>query len=164
MAVPALSNSSPIVRPAARVLLVDQRDRLLVFKWETLNVWITPGGGLLPGESHEQAALRELWEETGISDIKLGPCVWSRRHLFHWKNQVYDAMERFFLARTGEVTISTAGLDPNEATEMTEHRWWSADEIQSATGHETFAPRKLAQLLPPIIRGEIPPQPIETGP
>ena len=155
-------NIRHLIRPAARVLLIDQMDRLLLIKWEALDVWITPGGGVLPGESCAQAALRELWEETGISDIELGPWVWSRRHLFHWQNQLYDAMERFFLVRTGHVTISREGLDPIEAAELGEYRWWSASAIQKASSRETFAPKKLGELLPPLIAGAIPSQPIDT--
>ena len=88
------------------MLLIDHGDRLLLFKWEALDVWITPGGGLLPGETYEEAARRELQEETGITDIELGPWVWARRHVFRWRNQLYEAIERFFLVRTAHVTIS----------------------------------------------------------
>ena len=154
-------NVSPIIRPAARVLLIDPMDRLLLMKWEAQDVWITPGGGLLPGENYEEAARRELWEETGISDIKLGPWVWSRCHLHDWQDQLYEALERFYLVRTEHVTVSRAGLDPIEAAEIGEYRWWSAGAI--VTSQETFAPRKLGELLPPLIAGEIPSQPIDTG-
>ena len=47
------------------------------------------------------------------------------------------------------------------AIAMTAHRLWSADEI--AASSEWFAPRGLAELLPPLIRGEVPPEPIEIG-
>ena len=35
------------------------------FRWKPPNVLITPGGGLEPGESYEQAELREHFYETG---------------------------------------------------------------------------------------------------
>ena len=61
------SDMTPVPRPAARVLLLDAKDRCLLFSWKPPNVWITPGGGLEPGDTYEQAALRELLEETGLS-------------------------------------------------------------------------------------------------
>jgi hypothetical protein len=44
---------------------------------------------------------------------------------------------------------------------MPEHRWWSAADI-SASG-DWFAPRNLASLLPPILRGEYPSEPFDCG-
>ena len=54
----------PYARRSARVILADSADRLLLFESE--GFWFTPGGGVEPGETIEQAATRELWEETGL--------------------------------------------------------------------------------------------------
>ena len=151
----------PIPRPTARVVLIDSRDRLLLFKWLPSNVWITPGGGVEPGETYEQAALRELQEETGLNGVELGPWVWSRRRTFTWEKRQYEAQERFFLLRVPEFAVSSAGLDAVEAIYMNEHRWWRVNDILAATGRETFAPRELGRLLSPLIAGEVPYQPID---
>jgi ADP-ribose pyrophosphatase YjhB (NUDIX family) len=70
-------------------VVIDPADRLLLMRWThaevggpTGSVWITPGGGGDASETYEQAALRELREETGINDVPLGPCVWTREHTF----------------------------------------------------------------------------------
>lgn len=69
-------------RDAARVLLVDPAGRVLLFQAQLAarTFWVTPGGGLHPGEDFCSAALREMGEEVG-SPFDLGPAVWSRRHI-----------------------------------------------------------------------------------
>ncbi len=155
----------PVVRIAARVVLLDERDRILLFRWEddrldARSVWITPGGGLNPGESPEDGARRELREETGI-EAELGPCVWTRAHTFRFGDGWLEQRERFYLVRTPVIDVVTDGLEPEERIAMVEHRLWSVAEI--AASAEWFAPRHLAALLAPLVRGEIPPRPIAIG-
>ncbi len=157
------SDMTPIPRPAARVLLLDAKDRCLLFRWKPPNVWITPGGGLKESETYEQAALRELREETGLTGVGLGPWVWSRTTVFKWRGVLYEAQEQFYLIRVQDHTMSLEGLDSVEVEEMTEYKWWSIGDILAAKDVETFAPRRLGELLPPLIAGKIPPVPIDTG-
>ncbi len=134
---------------------------MLLFKWETLNVWITPGGSLKLGETYEEAALRGLREETGLIVPALGPWVWSRSRIFRWNERLYDAKERFFLLRVLHFPVSSEGMEAEEREEAGTHHWWSVDEL-SASG-EGFAPRRMAELLTPLIQGTIPTGPVETG-
>ena len=128
---------------------------------DATSLWITPGGGLNPGETFEEAATRELGEETGLSGVALGPCVWVRKHVSRWSGTLYEVRERFFVARVGEVSVRGENPDEVEREAMTEHRWWTLDEIVASD--EVFVPRALASLLPPILSGEYPEEPIETG-
>jgi 8-oxo-dGTP pyrophosphatase MutT (NUDIX family) len=61
---------SPLSRPrAAAAVLRTQSEEILMVKhrWrDGTTSWILPGGALLPGEKSEEAALRELYEETGL--------------------------------------------------------------------------------------------------
>lgn len=164
---PGSSREAPLYRPAARVLLLDDQGRVLLFRVEDGRgrgqpLWITPGGGCEQGESFEAAAIRELWEETGLRDAPMGPCVWTRRHVFEFKDIWLDEVERFFVLHLDHTPdISTANFEEHEVTFMPEHRWWTAGEI--AASGQWFAPRHLAALLPPIVARDYPAEPVDTG-
>jgi 8-oxo-dGTP pyrophosphatase MutT (NUDIX family) len=156
-----LTTTVPRYRPTSRVLLLDAQNRLLLLlledpKLPMPRLWITPGGGVEPGESFEAGARRELWEETGIV-VPLGPCVWSRRREVHYDGLVYDFDERFFVARVDSATVSSTNVTDWERLVMTEHRWWTADEL--AQTDEVLAPRGLANLVLPIVAGTYPAEP-----
>jgi len=154
---------APILRPAARVILIDPADRVLLLRTEFTRrrLWITPGGGLEPGETAGECARRELLEETGI-DADVGPCVWLRAHVFEFNGALLDEREQFFVVRLEDHTEPHDGrLLDHERDFIREYRWWSQAEI--ASSDDWFAPRRLAQLLPPILAGDYPREPIDCG-
>ena len=160
---------NPFVRPTARVILLDSRDRvLLILATVTVgrdhgpeSFWHMPGGLVETGETYEQAARRECAEETGIRNIHVGPCVWHRRHVAQWHRRWYDWRERYFLARTDHVETTARHMEGPEREEFREHRWWPTDEVRRSG--ETFVPGRLAELLPPLLEGDLPGEPIDAG-
>lgn len=155
----------PVTRLASRLLVLDERDRLLLFRVEGAvrrpkRLWITPGGGLHDGESHESAARRELWEETGL-EAEPGPLVWTRRHIFDFNGVWLDEVERFYVVRVLKPELTRDHFEAHEHAFMPEHRWWTAGEI--AASDDWFAPRRLAELLPAIVAGAYPAEPLDTG-
>jgi 8-oxo-dGTP pyrophosphatase MutT (NUDIX family) len=161
------SRENPIPRPGSRVLLLDARERLLLFRIDDPEVdlrsfWITPGGALEESETFEEAARREVLEETGLADFVLGLCVWLRPHVWRWGERWIASDERYFLARVDSNEVSLEGQEPHERSVLTEYRWWSLPELEAARD-EVFVPRGLAALLAPLLAGDIPATPIEVG-
>ena len=135
----------PIDRPAVRALLVDRKRRTLLLRWEVSGHvwWITPGGGIDPGEDDETALRRELYEEIGAAGVEVGPVVWERLNVLPYPPRITHQPERFYLVEVDELEVApTVDLAPEG---VFGHRWWTAEELE-ATG-ERFSPPELPALL-----------------
>jgi 8-oxo-dGTP pyrophosphatase MutT (NUDIX family) len=154
-------------RESARVLLVDSRDRLLLFrslrhpgKPELGTLWHTPGGGINDGEPAAQAAARELFEETGLAvgPDDLGPvvAVTSGAADVGWMaGEFHDA---FFFHRVSRHHVDISRFEELEASTYVEHRWWSVSELAQTT--ETVVPNDLAALVSDLLAGAVPGEPV----
>ena len=154
--------ASAVVRPAARVILIDEDDRVFLFHGRDVDqertFWIMPGGGLEAGEDAVAGARRELREETGlVLAADLGRPVWTRVHTYPWKGGLIEQRETYFMARTRAADIS---VPPGDDYTF-DHRWWSLDEIRRTA--ELLVPRRMAHFLPAILIGDVPSSPIDVG-
>jgi 8-oxo-dGTP pyrophosphatase MutT (NUDIX family) len=50
----------------ASAIVFDDSDRVLLVHHNKIGLWLYPGGHIDPNEDPAEAALREVWEETGI--------------------------------------------------------------------------------------------------
>lgn len=143
----------PLVRQAARVILVDEQDRVLLIhgrdpaRPDRPTWWITAGGGQDEGESAEDAARREVLEETGIVLGELGPVVLRRVVDFEFEGVQVRQHDVFFLVRVhaGEVGLDTSGWDDIERRALLELRWWRPEEL--AVTDDVVYPEGLLELL-----------------
>ncbi|MGW2650006.1 NUDIX domain-containing protein [Streptomyces sp. NPDC001393] len=60
-----MTSSTPPLREAARAIVLDADDRVMLLREEG-GFWATPGGSLEDAEDYATATLRELSEELGI--------------------------------------------------------------------------------------------------
>ncbi|MEU6017260.1 NUDIX hydrolase [Streptomyces sp. NPDC047515] len=154
-------------RKAARVVLLDPDDRILLihgFEPEdpASTWWFTPGGGLEGDETREQAALRELAEETGITDVELGPLLWQRMCSFPFDGRRWEQDEWYYLARTTQIATDTRGLTGLEQRSVAGLRWWTSAELAAA--RETVYPTRLAELLRTLLAEGPPRTPMVLAP
>jgi 8-oxo-dGTP pyrophosphatase MutT (NUDIX family) len=158
------------LRRTARALLFDPDDRLLLIEYEAARdlagrqpgdrrFWYTPGGGLDQGETHEDACRRELFEEVGLKEAVIGPC------LAHWSAPLWlfriptFTEARFFLVRAQDARIDTATLQATELDPVTDVRWLSLAELEKA--ETRIVPRGIVALTRMILSGQVPEEPLD---
>ncbi|MEV6178243.1 NUDIX hydrolase [Streptomyces sp. NPDC052016] len=146
--------SEGALRKVARVVLLDPEDRVLLLHGHEPDDpaddwWFTPGGGVEGDETREEAALRELAEETGITDVALGPVVWRRTCSFPFAGRRWNQDEWYYLARTSVTATGATALTELERRSVAGARWWTCQEL--ARAHETVYPTRLAELLSRLL-------------
>lgn len=137
-------------RQAARVVLVDPQGRTLLFRGGDPNTpgdeyWFTPGGGLDPGESLEEAARREVWEEVGLRLEDLGPQQYREEIVFPFLGKEIHQSQVFFVVAIESWEIRQDGWSEIERLTVKAHRWWTPDEIRKSP--ERIYPENLVDLL-----------------
>ncbi|WP_369903242.1 NUDIX hydrolase [Bacillus manliponensis] len=61
-----LVGNRPLILVGAHVILINEKNEMLLQLRSEKNIWCIPGGALECGESLEETAKREVYEETGL--------------------------------------------------------------------------------------------------
>ena len=141
-------NTALRLRRAARLIVLDPQCRALMFRYDVPGrppFWVTAGGECEPDETFEEAARRELLEETGIT-ADPGPQIARMTPEFITvEGEPVQADERFFLVRVDEARIDTSRHTALEQELMTQHRWFTLAELES--WDEAVFPVNLADMI-----------------
>ncbi|MBI2200422.1 MAG: NUDIX hydrolase [Armatimonadetes bacterium] len=109
---------------AARVLLLRH----------TSGKWMLPKGTIESGETPEEVALREVREETGLSNVRIVADLGEERYYFFWRSEdsYYDKTVRYFLLeflggeepapQAEEGFVACEWVPPDEAMERIKYK------------------------------------------
>jgi len=136
------------IRRAARICVLDRDGRVLLFRFDVPGrapFWVTAGGECERGETFEEAARRELLEETGISAVPGAQIARTTPQFVTVEGEPIQADERYFLVRIDDPSIDTSRHTELERKVMTRHRWFTRAEL--ASWPEAIYPDTLKDIL-----------------
>ena len=117
---------------ATTVIFDESRSRVLLMLREDFRLWALPGGHIEPGETPEQAAVRETLEETGY-DVALD------RYVGVYRRPQLDDQRHVYTAHI------TGGQPIRNGPETVEVRWYSLDAL----------PRRVTPYLVEIVQDSV---------
>jgi len=116
-----------IIIPSVTVLVFDEQERVLLVRHREGGKWVAPGGGIEPYEPPADAAVREMWEETGllVEPVRIlgvygGP-------EFHWEYSNGDKVGYVMIVFQGNVK---GGEPVGVEEEVLEMGFFAAEELE----------------------------------
>ena len=128
--------------------MIDPEGAVFLLRYDNDEVgvhWAMPGGGLDPGESPRDGALRELREETGWTDLEPGDLLCTWEHDFTRAGVPVRQHEHIYLANGPRRSPADDVADAHAEDKILAWRWWTPAQL--AHSPEALWPPQLPQLL-----------------
>jgi 8-oxo-dGTP pyrophosphatase MutT (NUDIX family) len=140
-------------RQTVKLLLIDEDDRVLLIQSRDPatgeECWYPVGGGIEPGETLQQAAVREAAEETGLSHLPVGSLVWTRDHTYRFDGREVEVHEDWLLHSVPHFDPAPADLSDYETRTIQGFRWWRIDDLMTTS--DTVFPPSLGHHLATLL-------------
>ena len=149
-------NGEIIIRRTSRIILISPRDTFLLMMTQApdssgFSRWITPGGGVDEGESHLEAAHRELFEETGQRLAIAPEPVWRYEFDVSWDQASHNrGYAEYFVAYADEEFEPVSDFwTPEEHIDVTASKWWAVGELSATI--DPYEPLSLPDLFHRVL-------------
>ena len=130
--------------PSATCVVRDDEGRFLLVRHADTGYWAVPGGAVDPTETPADAAVRELWEETGlhVRTTRLAGVFGGRPFITEYDNG--DRTSYVTIVFEGEVLDGEAEVRDDELLDL---RYFTADE---AFSHD-LVPECIREILRSVV-------------
>jgi 8-oxo-dGTP diphosphatase len=119
---------SPIERVSSGGLVLDKKNNVLLIYRRSTGEYLIPNGEVMPGETLEQTAVREILEETGYK-TKVIKKIDMSEYTYIWEDgKVYHKKEHHFLLELEEQKKRRTKREPHE--DYT-NKWVSLDQAET---------------------------------
>lgn len=154
-------------RNSVKIILLNSKNELLLLSTDDKSIknkdgryngkfWQLVGGKIEEGETPIEAAKRELFEETGLSeeDVTFGDVVWKGELDLNMKGSMTHINQCFIYAKTNKENVTLKNLTDEEKSVIKSLEWLSLEKIRNSD--DIIYPVVLPEYLPNIIIGNFP--------
>lgn len=120
-----LRKKLPVVEAAGGLVYNNKKEILFIYR---NSKWDLPKGGLKEGEKHEEAAIREVEEETGVENLEIRRFITKTYHVFK-RNGVFKLKITYWYEM---YTNFNGELVPQENEGIKKAKWKNFEKSQRA--------------------------------